>query len=199
MCTKPKTVAELFRFYYKAVKPVYAHVESLNQPPIEMLFEINAAFDHLSRHWQYGDSEEEAVSKAAAHLKRCTFDAFKIILRETRDQFEELGRVDVAIINNGDFKQGMIECWGKIRELSTEARSKEGDSRDEHRWDEPFELWRKVYTLCVEFEQDFYRNPAVQWAKTTQRKRAWKSRLIDGIVAGVIGAILGVLLGQLFR
>lgn len=50
---------------------------------MEILFELNAALDHLSRHYTYKESEAEAVAKAYAHMKRACLDVFKITLRET--------------------------------------------------------------------------------------------------------------------
>lgn len=194
MCDRPKTVEDLFHFYYEVIKPVYAHVESLNQPPVEMFFEINAAFDHLSRHWQYGEDETEVVKKAADHLKRCAFDAFKIILRETRDQYDELCKVDVKVIDNGQFQREMVALWSDIRERAGTAREQEGDSRDDHNWDAPFELWREVYVRCVEFDREFYQNKNVQWARALRWKQSWKELLLSGVV----GAALGWVLSRLF-
>lgn len=65
----PKNLNELFEFYYEFVKPLYSQVQVKNELPAETLFELNAAFDHLSRHWKYDQSEEEAVDKAYGHLK----------------------------------------------------------------------------------------------------------------------------------
>lgn len=79
---RPTNLEELFAFYYEDFKPLYCQLQSLNTPPLEMFFEINAAFDHLSRHWYYKLSESEAVSATCAHLKRGCFDAFKIIVRQ---------------------------------------------------------------------------------------------------------------------
>lgn len=197
MSERPENLKELFDFYYERFKPIYAHVESLNQPPTEMFFEINAAFDHLSRIWKYDQSEEEAIKKVASHLKRGTFDAFKIILRETRSHYDELRDVDLSIVDNGHFQQDMIHKWNTIRELAVRARQMEGDTREEHRWNEPFDLWEKTYTHCVQFDDKFYRCDKVDWAKTKNWQKTWWQRF-EGFLIGVLaGLVVSVLLSFL--
>lgn len=74
---QPKTFVELFEFYQSKVKLFYSAVQAENELPTEILFEINAAFDHVSRYHVYGQSEEEVVAKAYSHLKRACLDVFK--------------------------------------------------------------------------------------------------------------------------
>ena len=50
---EPTTFTELFEFYQNNVKLFYSAVQAENELPTEILFEINAAFDHLSRHYIY--------------------------------------------------------------------------------------------------------------------------------------------------
>lgn len=47
---EPSNIAELFAFYHDYVKVLYSAVQTENALPQEVLFELNAAFDHLSRH-----------------------------------------------------------------------------------------------------------------------------------------------------
>ena len=78
----PKTLAELFDFYFDEVKVLYAAVQAENTLPAEVLFEINAAFDHLARHWRHKEGEADAVAKTFGHLKRACLDIFKIRARD---------------------------------------------------------------------------------------------------------------------
>ncbi len=48
---RPTTFEELFAFYHQYVKLLYSDVQTQNVLPAETLFEMNAAFDHVSRHW----------------------------------------------------------------------------------------------------------------------------------------------------
>ncbi|HRU04589.1 MAG TPA: hypothetical protein P5137_02300 [Candidatus Brocadiia bacterium] len=190
---RPKTVKELFDFYYIKFKPLYCHLQSINEPPIEIFFELNAAFDHLSRHWQYGQTEDEAVGAACAHLKRGCFDAFKIVVRQAMDHFTELRSVDTSIIDNGDFDRGMLQLVGRIQAGATKARQAEGDSRDETSWHTAFDLWEPVYQDCVAFERNYYLNDKVEWARKKQtresRRAAWFRR-VEGAVLGVVTSLL---------
>ena len=62
MAGDPQTFQEVFEFYNTYVKLLYCDVQATNVLPAEVLFELNAAFDHASRHWVYGETEA-AVSK----------------------------------------------------------------------------------------------------------------------------------------
>jgi hypothetical protein len=57
------TQEKLFLFYRDVVKQAYAAISARNQLPVEVLFEIHAAFDHLSRIYTYGESKETSVKK----------------------------------------------------------------------------------------------------------------------------------------
>lgn len=186
---KPKTIPELFDFYYEDFKPLYSHLQILNEPPLEMLFEINAAFDHLSRHWKYKQNEEEAVNTACAHLKRACFDAFKIVVRETCDHYNELRKTNTSIIDNGDFDKEMRMLHHKIGLGAITARQSEGDSRDETKWHEAYELWETVYADCVRFDKEFYLNEKVEWARRKQSYRRWVNRL-EGVFLGIVAGII---------
>jgi len=101
----PKTFEELFEFYDSYVKILYSSVQTENALPQEVLFEINAAFDHISRYWVLGESEEQAVSKAYSHLKRSCLDIFKIATKKAIDQYNELRQLDTSVIDNGEFEK----------------------------------------------------------------------------------------------
>src|SRR5690242_4609010 len=103
MANKPKTFPDLFKFYHEYVKLLYSSVQTRNALPVETLFELNAALDHISRHWAYNESEAEVVDKALSHLKRSCLDIFRLKVKEQREQFKELRKVDTSIIDNGDF------------------------------------------------------------------------------------------------
>jgi len=186
---KPRTIRELFAFYYEDFKPLYSHLQSLNEPPQELFFEVNATFDHLSRHWHYGQTEEEVVNAAAAHLKRGCFDAFKIVVRNAMDQYNELRRIDTSIIDNGAFDRGMRQLVSRIQAGAIRARQAEGDSRDEHAWHNAYELWEPVYVDCVRFQSEFYLNDKIEWARRKQTWRSWRLRL-EGLTVGIAAGLV---------
>jgi len=189
MSKYPKTIQELVDFYYDEFKPVYSVIQQTNKVPLEMLFEINAAFDHWSRIFKYREDEAKAVSTISAHLKRGCFDAFKIIMMGTKDQYDELRRTDISIIDNGQFIHAMNDLWAEIDKLGLDARLSEGDSRDEERWHIAFDKWEIVMDKCAEFTDKFYRNKKVTWARTQESLRERKKR-IEGIIIGVIGSLV---------
>lgn len=91
--TRPRTKADLVRFYYEEYRPLNALMQSMNEPPVQMSFEVSAAFDHLTRIERFGDSEEDAISSASSHLKRACFDGYKLLVKNARDEYDELSTI----------------------------------------------------------------------------------------------------------
>jgi hypothetical protein len=194
---KPSGLKELFDFYYQEFKPIYGELAASNEPSEEMLLEVNAAFDHLSRIWRYGDPEPETVHRVLGHLKRGCFDAYKIILRQATDHYKELKKTDTSIIDNGHFDQGMHALRAEIVRLSIEARTCEGDARDEKNWHTAFDGWQKVYVLCKRFEKDFFLNKNVEWARKKNRRKS-VIQYLAGVATGVVSGILARAIWDLF-
>ena len=194
---RPGNLQEFFDFYYEDFKPLYNYLQSLNAPPIEMFFEVNAAFDHLSRYWEYHIKEKDSVDTACAHLKRGCFDAFKIIVRDTIDDYVTLQKLDTSIIDNGDFDARMHALIADIRLRANAARLAEGDSRDISQWHKAYELWGPVCVACAKFNKDFYLNSKVEWAKRKIKWRIWRNRL-EGLIVGIIASsLVGILIWYL--
>lgn len=194
MTDKPKTFNELFLFYHEYAKLLYSETQADNNLPIEMLFEFAAALDHISRRYIIDESEEYVVDKAYSHFKRACLDAFKLRLKKTNDQYNELRNIDTGVIDNGEFDKKLILLISKIRQLAKKARHQEGISQDnEDNVDGCFELWEPVYNMCLDLEKDFYENPNVLWAKKRQTMIGRKNFLRDytiGLLSGVTLIIL---------
>lgn len=154
-----------------------------------MLFEINAAFDHLSRIWAYEESEPEVVAKAYSHLKRSCLDIFKLAAKEARSQFDELRLTDTGVIDNGEFDRRLLELWQRIKSNGRAARVNEGDPRkDDASAIHAFNLWLPVYEDCVTLENDFYNHAQIDWARKREGRSKWIERGIAfglGIVASL--------------
>ena len=197
MNKRPSTFSELFEFYYEEYKPLYNHAQALNQLVVEALFEVSAAFDHMSRHWKKGESEQACVERAASHLKRGCLDAFKLVLKESRDHYDELRRIDTSIIDNGEFDRKLIALFAEIKAGAIEARNSEGDTRNDAGWAIAFDLWKPVYVNCVRLEMEFYLNKNVEWAKRKQERLMWRRRfegfLIGVLASGTVAAIVAAL------
>lgn len=171
---RPKTLLELFQFYSDYLKPIYAYMQTRNVMASELLVEVNAAFDHLSRLWVYNEPEAHVVAKVYSHLKRACLDIFKLRLVETTDNYKKLCRLDVSLVDNGRYKGAMISAHMDIERLATLARSGEGDVRqDDHAAVRAFDLWEPVFLKCAEFDEQFYAHPAVYWsdAEIERKKR----------------------------
>jgi hypothetical protein len=151
-------------------------------------FEINAAFDHLSRHWAYGESEEEAVGKSFGHLKRCCLDIFKISVREARCQYDELRKLDTSMIDNGEFDKKLNALFTKISDGAVEARSLEGkgDISD------IFGRWYSVLKDCLRLDQEFFHHPAVDWSKKQWWHKRWGLSLVTLILTFFTGSMVSI-------
>jgi len=192
---EPTTFAELFEFYQNKVKLFYSAVQAENELPTEILFEINAAFDHLSRHYIYEQSEREVVQKAYSHLKRACLDVFKIILRDTLKMVAELEKLDISLIDNGKYEKDLKTLEYSIKQNAIEARRKEGDPMTAEADVEvpAFTHWLPVFEDCLRLQEEFYHHEAVDWAKKKGRWMSTKSL----IVSCVASALLGVLITKL--
>ena len=74
--------AEVYQFYNDCVKTSYSEIEAKgNALPVELLFEINSAFDHLKRFHLGEEDELLSCEKAYSHLKRGLLDVFKLKLK----------------------------------------------------------------------------------------------------------------------
>jgi hypothetical protein len=115
-------------------------------------------------------------------------------------QFEELRKVEISLIDNGDFEQKLRQLFHAIQDGAQAARTKEGTSSVE---DDvavaAFDLWAPVYALCVQLESDFYFSDKVLWAKrvTADRHRHQRTiSLVSGFILGVVTGVIGNLVFQ---
>lgn len=190
MPKEPRTLDELFKFYHEYVKLLYSYVQTQNALPAEVLFELNAAFDHLSRLWIYKEDEQQVVRKAFGHLKRSCFDIFKVAVRDARSQYDELRRLDTSAVDNGEFAGKLHALFAEIQHGAAEARRLEGDSKmDPGGPIKAFDLWQPVYQNCLRLENEFFHHKALDWASRRWWSRYWKTTLLAAVLAFVGGAI----------
>jgi hypothetical protein len=183
----------LFAFYHDKVKPLYSAVQLQNELPVEVLFEINAAWDHISRQYAYGESEESVVRHAYAHLKRSCLDIFKLAVKDAVGQFKELRRIDTSIINNGQYDRELIALYNRVRTGAITARLQEGNIKEDGEAIKAFDLWEPVYDDCVTLMKDFYFSDHVTWARKKQKRGIWWERVISfglGVAASVIASVI---------
>ena len=181
---RPETLDELFAFYVERCKPLVAYISAHNVAVFRVVVEIAAAFDHLSRHWSQGQDEKHSVEKTSGHLKRACFDVYKLILKQAMDNYHRLASVDTSAIDNGEFDKRCIRLVRQIRTQAKYARMCEGNAEED--WHLAFDVWDRVYRDCLVFDNDFYGNVNVNWAK---RRRL--TRFVDALVLTIVGGVLG--------
>lgn len=182
------TEQDVYKFYNEKVKIIYSEIEARNNVlPIELLFEIHSAFDHLKRIHVDGESAEEQAGKAYSHLKRGCLDAFKLKLKFFNDDQKKVygKKADLRIIDNGTFLTDFISERNKIVTCAKEARIMEGQKDVEA----AFEKWYNVSTMIDAFEQRFFDSTKIQWAQKQSFFRFGISFVV-GVVTGVLASII---------
>ena len=192
------TEKEIYTFYNEKVKILYSEIEARNNTlPVELLFEIHSAFDHLKRFHIDGEPEDRCAEEAFSHLKRGLLDAFKLKLKYHNKDYGKLSRMkaDFHLIDNGMFWPSLLNKRKAIIKHAKEARIFEGKKDIE----EAFESWYETSDLIDQFENEYFESPKIQWAKRIGFfHRFWK--FIIGIIIGVIGsAIVQYLFPYLFN
>lgn len=176
---------DAFEFYREYVKPLYCEIEARdNTLPVELLFEIHAAFDHLRRYFVDGENEATAVHKAISHLKRGALDAFKLKLKFFHDDFQSLVKsdVDFDLVDNGKFLPNLLADKDKIINLAKQSRLSESI-------DDPakaFELWSSTSLAINDFYATYMSDQnKIEWARKKTFK-LWNKDTRKGIVIGLI-------------
>ena len=192
------TEKDVYIFYNEKVKILYSEIEARNNTlPVELLFEIHSAFDHLKRIHVDGESEERCADKAFSHLKRGLLDAFKLKLKYHNKDYEKLLKMkaDLNLIDNGEFWPSVLRKRTVIIKLAKEARLYEG-KRD---IDEAFDHWYKASDLIDQFESECFESPKIQWARRLGLfHRFWKI-IVSFIIGMMSSAIVQYLFPGLFK
>lgn len=194
----PQNLEELFEFYYNFVKPLYSEVQTQNALPVETLFELNAAFDHISRIYYYSEPEVKAIDKAYGHLKRSCLDIFKLRVKEARSQFDELRKIDTSFIDEGNFNSELVDLYSAIKDGAKVAREKEGEYKSTGEEEHAFELWQPVLDNCVTLEKEFYNCSNVNWAKQYSTKINRRGFVISVTAAFIGGSLVTVIYNNFF-
>ena len=178
------TEKEVYQFYNDYVKVAYSEIEAAgNELPVELLFEIHSAFDHLKRIHIEGYSESACCEKAFSHLKRGLLDVFKLKLKYFNADYNALiGKSirDLRLVDNGQFLPLLMKARDTIIKSARDARLGEGQNDI----DLAFEKWYEVSVLITEFRNEYLDESKISWAKAVNYKH--------GIIGGVIGFIIGI-------
>jgi len=191
------TEKEVYQFYNDHVKIIYSEIEAAgNHLPVELLFEIHSAFDHLKRIYVDGLSEDKCCEKAFSHLKRGALDAYKLKLKYFNVNYQALlGKSikDLRLVDNGEFLPKTIRARNEIMTVAKNARLNEGNYDVEA----AFEKWYEASLLITEFESTYFDESKLRWAKATSLRQGIIGVII-GLVVGVTASIVaGLILGYL--
>jgi hypothetical protein len=182
------TEKDIYQFYNEKVKILYSEIEARNNSlPVELLFEIHSAFDHLKRIHVDGEPENLCAEKAFSHLKRGLLDAFKLKLKYHNNDYGKILKLkaDLSLIDNGKFFPSLLCKRKEIIDIAKKARFFEG-KKDAN---EAFEKWYDVSVLIDQFEKEFFDSSKIQWAKKISVFH-FSITFIVGIIAGVIASII---------
>ena len=187
------TEKDVYSFYNEKVKILYSEIEAReNTLPVELLFEIHSAFDHLKRFHVDGEAENTCAEKAFSHLKRGLLDAFKLKLKYHNKDYQKLFKMnaDLHLIDNGKFWPSLLSKRTSIVALAKEARLHEGKNNIE----EAFDKWYQVSAFIDQIESEYFESPKIQWAK----KLGFFHRFGKIIIAFIIGLISSAIVQYLF-
>lgn len=184
---------DAFEFYWEYVKPLYCEIEARdNTLPVELLFEIHAAFDHLRRFYVDGEDEEESTKRAIAHLKRGALDAFKLKLKYYHVDVEAFlnSDVDLSLVDSGKFIQNFLQDKDNIIQLAKSSRISESSKDPE----EAFSKWTETSIAIDKFYEDYFQSSyKIVWAR--RKTFFWNTKdslrnLFLGFVTGVASSYL---------
>lgn len=182
------TEQEVYQFYNDTVKVIYSEIEARNNTlPVELLFEINSAFDHLKRIHVDDEPEDIQGQKAYSHLKRGCLDAFKLKLKYFNSDVNQIynKKADLRIIDNGKFLSEFIKEKALIFQVARTARLNEGKNDN----DVAFRDWCEVSSRIDSFEEKFFIPEKLQWAEK-QSFFHFNANFWIGVLSGIISSVI---------
>jgi len=195
-----KILKDVFTFYTEILKPQYCLIEAKdNTLPVEILFEIHAAFDHIKRIYYNGEPEDTVCHHVKSHLARATLDCYKLRLKYFNEDFKNFihgnGLDRLRLINNGSFYPELNTFKMNITNKGREARYAESQNDK----DSAFSLWSDVSTMIDAFEKKFFYDPEnkIDWAASLERKSNIK-KIIRDIMIGLVSGLAIFFLGRHF-
>ena len=180
--SKPQTLEDLRIFYLNEYLPLYDRFVVATHVPQELHAEIAAAFDHLMRQ-PISEITETDLDRIAGHLKRATFDSFKLIFeKEIRERYNRLMSPAYINVEDGKFQPKIQALFDQAQDFAIAARNAERLSSkvDVDAWNQAFDLWKKVLPIADMFQSEEVSEKII---------RVTKNRRRDAIVHGIIEAV----------
>lgn len=179
---------DVFQFYQDLIKPLYSEIEAEgNQIPVELLFEIHAAFDHLKRLHIDGSDVNVCCEKAMSHLKRGALDVLKLKLKYFNRDTEKLLECEkgLDLVDNGEFLSSLLADKSDIQQRARKARLTESNGNPAT----AFDAWLETSLKIDDFRDKYFIHHAkVAWAN--KKAFTWINK--DSIRGAIIGLITGI-------
>jgi len=185
-------VQDAFAFYSEYLKPLYCEIEARdNTIPVEMLFEIHAAFDHLRRFYVNGDEETTSTRRAIGHLKRASLDAFKLKLKYFNADLERLLGLGACLelVDNGSFIEEILRDKQKIIKIAKQARIDESKNDPET----AFDTWIQTSILIDETTEKILNSQVHIDSATIKAKNWFNKDKFQGLWIGFLSGFLSSL------
>jgi hypothetical protein len=191
---------EIYKEYLNVICPYIVQIELLEGKfPVEILNEIRAVFTHLSKYYLSDDDsiKEKNISKAEGHIKRSILDCYKYICVALDDQYKRFEkkyeRVDLSLIDNGEFLPKLLETRKNAIDLMMNARESDFsiDSDDEINCAESYTRYEKTFIAYSNVEKLI--NESYKKMENLRKKAIIKDfSAVGGWVIGIIGIIIGI-------
>ena len=192
----PTSFVEIKRFYIEVFRPLYDRFMNTGAVAQEIHAEMSMALDHLfcSVGSTMVDMSTKDCERVCGHLKRATFDSFKLIYQnEIRVPYEKFMDDKYAEVHDGEFRKEITEKWLEARRIADEARAFERKSREyDMSWDAAFAKWNELLPIA-EYFNGLNKDKKIVRAKGRSRRQKILSvvwQIVVGIVLLVIGAII---------
>lgn len=192
----PASFAEIKSFYIEVFRPLYDRFMNTGEVAQEIHAEMAMALDHL---FCRAESTMDGLPKRdcermCGHLKRATFDSFKLIYQnEIRFAYEKFMDDKYAEVHDGEFRREITAKWSEARRIADEARSLERKSREyDTSWDAAFAKWNELLPIADYFNGLHKDSKVVRAKRMSRRQKILSSiwQFVIGIVLIIIGAIL---------
>ena len=201
MSTTEERVKDIYKNYIEIICPYIIQCELLdNEFPIEILNEIRAIFTHLSKYYISDDISIKGknLSKAESHIKRAILDCYKYLCYAYEDKYKEFEitykKVDLSLIDNGEFLPKVIEGHKEALALMLDARKSDLviNSDDETNVDDSYKKYESAfnkYSSVYEFINSSYKK-----LESLRKRFVLKDVFaIGGWIIGIIGILISII------
>lgn len=196
--SKPQTLEDLRIFYLDEYLPLYDRFVVAAHVPQELHAEVAAAFDHLMRQ-PISKITDTDLDRIAGHLKRATFDSFKLIFeKEIRERYNRLMSPVYVNVEDGKFQPKIQKLFDEAQKSAIAARNAERLSSKVNvdAWNQAFDLWKKILPIADTFQSEEFSEKIIRVARN--RRRDIIIRCIVEALEIVLSAFAGAIVAKYF-